>query len=270
MAERRMFSKSVIDSDSFLDMSLTTQALYFHLAMRADDDGFINNPKRIQRMIGCGDDEFKMLIAKQYILPFESGVVVVKHWKVHNYIQKDRYIPSKLPEKDLLAIDEKTKEYQVLGGMYTECIQNGDTGKVRKGKVRLGKVRKDILSGKPDGEGEENIKAIIQEAVDYLNETAGKRYKATTPKTRSLIKARLQEGFTLADFRTVIDKKYREWGGSEMDKYLRPETLFGTKFEGYLNQSDVIEVRPKSRAVETPTDRVSRMLNNLLSEEVTE
>ena len=90
MAERRMFAKTIIDSDAFLDMPLSTQALYFHLSMRADDDGFINNPKKIQRMIGASDDDLKLLIAKNFIIPFESGIVVIKHWKIHNYIRGDR------------------------------------------------------------------------------------------------------------------------------------------------------------------------------------
>ena len=91
MAERRMFAKTIIDSDAFLDMPLSTQALYFHLSMRADDDGFINNPKKIQRMIGACDDDLKVLIVKRFIIPFESGIVVIKHWKIHNYIRNDRY-----------------------------------------------------------------------------------------------------------------------------------------------------------------------------------
>ena len=99
IAERRMFAKTIIDSDAFLDMPLSTQALYFHLSMRADDDGFINNPKKIQRMIGSSDDDLKVLIAKRYLLPFESGVDVIKHWKIHNYIQKDRYKPTVYTEE---------------------------------------------------------------------------------------------------------------------------------------------------------------------------
>ena len=94
MAERRMFAKTIIDSDAFLDMPLSAQALYFHLSMRADDDGFINNPKKIQRVIGGSDDDLKLLIAKRFLLPFESGVVVIKHWKIHNFIRTDRYKPT--------------------------------------------------------------------------------------------------------------------------------------------------------------------------------
>lgn len=86
-----MFSKQVIDSDAFSDMPLTAQALYFHLAMRADDDGFVNSPKRIQRGIGASNDDLKLLAMKGFIIPFETGIVVITHWKVHNYIRKDTY-----------------------------------------------------------------------------------------------------------------------------------------------------------------------------------
>lgn len=134
MAERRMFAKTIIDSDAFLDMPQSTQLLYFHLSMRADDDGFINNPKNIMRMVGCKEDDLSVLIAKKFIIPFESGVVVIKHWKIHNYIQKDRYRETKYKdEKSLLQLDENNA--------YTECIQDGykmDT-QVRLGKDSIGK-----------------------------------------------------------------------------------------------------------------------------------
>lgn len=111
MAERRMFAKTIIDSDAFLDMSLSTQALYFHLSMRADDDGFVNNPKKIQRMIGCGDDELKMLIAKKFIIPFESGICVIKHWRMHNYIRNDRYKETVYTEEKSRLFIEENKAY---------------------------------------------------------------------------------------------------------------------------------------------------------------
>lgn len=94
MAERRMFAKTIIDSDAFLDMPLSSQALYFHLSMRADDDGFINNPRKVQRMVGSSEDDLKLLMAKKFILVFDSGVIVIKHWKLHNYIRNDRYKPT--------------------------------------------------------------------------------------------------------------------------------------------------------------------------------
>jgi hypothetical protein len=121
MAERRMFAKTIIDSDAFLEMPLSTQALYFHLSMRADDDGFINNPKKIQRMVGASEDEMKVLITKKFIIPFESGIVVIKHWKIHNYIQKDRYKETVYTkEKSMLSI----KDNGVYTEMDTNCIPN--------------------------------------------------------------------------------------------------------------------------------------------------
>lgn len=113
MAEKRMFAKKIIDSDAFLDMPLSTQALYFHLAMRADDDGFISNPKKIQRMIGASDDDCKLLILKRYILVFETGVIVIKHWRIHNYIRKDTYNAT-------LYQEEKSTLFMKPDGAYTD------------------------------------------------------------------------------------------------------------------------------------------------------
>ena len=137
MAERRMFAKTIIDSDAFLDMPLSTQSLYFHLSMRADDDGFINNPKKIQRMIGATEDDLKLLIAKSFIIPFESGIVVIKHWKIHNYIQTDRYKPTVYREEKAILKVKTNKAYT----LDTECIQDVSKTEtqVRLGKVSLGK-----------------------------------------------------------------------------------------------------------------------------------
>lgn len=143
MAERRMFAKTIIDSDAFLDMPLSSQALYFHLSMRADDDGFINNPKKIQRMVNCSDDDMKILFAKCFVIPFESGIVVIKHWKINNYIQNDRYKPTlyqeekkQLKVKDNGAYATGADYIQENPDVYTECIQ--DVSKVDT-QVRIGK-----------------------------------------------------------------------------------------------------------------------------------
>ena len=113
MAEKRMFTMKIIDSDAFLDMPLSSQALYFHLNMRADDDGFVNNPKKIQRMVGASDDDLKLLIVKRFILAYESGVIVIKHWRMHNTLRKDRYTPTQYTEEmETLLIKDN--------GSYTE------------------------------------------------------------------------------------------------------------------------------------------------------
>lgn len=143
MAERRMFAKTIIDSDAFLEMPLTTQCLYFHLSMRADDDGFINNPNKIQRMICATKDDLKLLIAKNFVIPFESGIVAIKHWKIHNYIQKDRYKPTVYKDEKALLVTKNNDAYT----LDTECIQDVsilDT-QDRLGKDRLGKDRLDNI-----------------------------------------------------------------------------------------------------------------------------
>ena len=138
MAERRMFAKTIIDSDAFLDMSLSTQSLYFHLSMRADDDGFVNNPKKIQRMIGCGDDELKMLVTKKFIIPFESGICVIKHWKIHNYIQTDRYKETVYKEEKARLEIKDNKAYKYLDAACIQPVYKMET-QDRLGKDRLGK-----------------------------------------------------------------------------------------------------------------------------------
>jgi hypothetical protein len=132
-----MFAKTIIGSDIFLDMPQSTQALYFHLAMRADDDGFVNSPKSIMRLVGCKDDDLKILCSKKFVIPFDSGIIVIKHWRIHNYIAKDRYTETKYKnERAQLKLDEN--------GSYTECIHDVHEceTQVRLGKVRLGEEEK--------------------------------------------------------------------------------------------------------------------------------
>ena len=142
MAERRMFAKTIIDSDAFLEMPLSSQCLYFHLSMRADDEGFVNNPKKIERMIGSSGDDLKLLIAKRFIIPFESGVCVIKHWKIHNYIQNDRFKETMYQEEKAMLIIKKNKAYTLLQATDTDCIQGVSKmeTQVRLGKDSIGKV----------------------------------------------------------------------------------------------------------------------------------
>lgn len=137
MAKRRMFSSAIVLSDAFLDMPASARCLYFTFGMVADDDGFVNNPRSVMRQIGASDDDAKILLAKRYILSFDSGVICLKHWRINNYIQRDRYTPTTyVEERDALTFDEKGA-YTEKDGMYTNCIQNGYTGKVRIGKSKV-------------------------------------------------------------------------------------------------------------------------------------
>ena len=115
MAERRMFAKTIIDSDAFLDMPVTSRLLYYDLGMRADDDGFVNSPKKIMRMVGASEDDLRVLIARKFIIPFDNGVVVIKHWRINNYLRNDRHNETKYAdEKEMLEITSNGA-YRVRG-----------------------------------------------------------------------------------------------------------------------------------------------------------
>ena len=154
MAERRMFAKTIIDSDAFLEMPVTSQLLYFHLSMRADDDGFVNKPKSLMRMVGCKDDDLKLLFVKKFLIPFESGVVVIKHWKIHNYIRKDTYTETKYKEeKATLELDENSA-YRLTEDSPLQLRDDSVTSpstQVRIGKERVGKdsIGEDIEEAAP-------------------------------------------------------------------------------------------------------------------------
>lgn len=151
MAERRMFAKTIVTSDEFLDMPATARCLYFTLGMFADDDGFVNSPKSVMRQVGASNDDMNILIAKKYVLMFDGGVLVIKHWKVHNYIQKDRYNETKyldfkrmlyLDENKAYTTNEQSAKYTVYGelidhskdNVYISCTQDS----IGKDRLELG------------------------------------------------------------------------------------------------------------------------------------
>lgn len=156
MAQRRMFSLQIVDTDAFLEMPQSSQLLYFHLAMRADDEGFVSNPRKIMKILGSGDDDFKVLIAKKFILPFESGICVIKHWLIHNLIRMDRFgETSYKKERSLLTIkDNKSYSLKLDNNieLATKCIPSGNqvTPQVKISKVKLSKdnIIKDNLETK--------------------------------------------------------------------------------------------------------------------------
>ena len=127
MARKRMFSLLVVDTDEFLDMPSSTQSLYYHLGMRADDDGFVASPKKIVKLVNCSNDDLKLLIAKGFIIPFDSGIIAIRHWKLNNDLKKDRYTPTiYLNEKSTLKVN-KNKVYSIDGNnLETIWKQIGD------------------------------------------------------------------------------------------------------------------------------------------------
>lgn len=225
MAERRMFAKTIIDSDAFLDMPLSTQSLYFHLSMRADDDGFINNPKKIQRMIGASEDDLKLLIAKNFIIPFESGIVVIKHWKIHNYIRNDRYKPTVYTEeKDMLEAKDN--------GAYTVGIpsdtQSGYQAgyqtetQVRLGKDSIGKDRIDLCAEAPtktkrfSPPSVEDVAAYCQERKNGIDAAAFVDYYSARNWTMGKTK--------MKDWKAAVRTWERNRKGGGGGGYTRPES----------------------------------------------
>lgn len=127
MAERRMFTQKITDSDAFTEMPLSAQALYFHLNMHADDDGFLNNANKIRKSINASEDDLKLLMLKRFILPFESGVVVIKHWRMHNLLRKDRYNPTQYQEEFNRLELRKTDNAYTEKGIVATTWQPNDT-----------------------------------------------------------------------------------------------------------------------------------------------
>ena len=129
MAQRRMFSAQIVNSDEFLEMPISSQGLYFHLGINADDDGFVT-PRKVLRMIGAGEDDLKLLIVKGFVIPFETGVIVITHWRQNNYIQKDRYTPSiYAQEASRLSVQ---KNVYILDTGRTQTVSNSETQVGRK------------------------------------------------------------------------------------------------------------------------------------------
>ena len=153
MAEKRMFAKSIVLTDAFLDMPMSARCLYFTLGMLADDDGFVGSPKSVMRQCGASPDDLGMLLAKRFVLGFESGVLVIKHWRINNYLQNDRHKPTNYREElAQLMVDEKgaytEADKQLPEAVYTECIQDVYTGKNRQEensqeKISIGKARQE-------------------------------------------------------------------------------------------------------------------------------
>lgn len=250
MAERRMFTKKVTDDDHFQNLSSSAQALYFHLSMAADDDGFCNQVNSSMFKAHASVQDLEALLTARYLYQFDSGVIVIKHWRMANALRKDRYTPTEF-QRELSQLRVKPN------GVYTEITEDGcqmvantatsgcqmsAPGKDRLGKDSIDKIYRSTAGMNPGSESPEKPKKAegnpaYKEIVDYLNTVCGTVYRASSKATQRLISARLREGFKIEDFKAVIRTKHAEWANdAKMSKFLRPETLFGTKFESYLNQ----------------------------------
>lgn len=231
MAQRRMFTLTIVDSDAFLEMPPTSQNLYFHLAMRADDDGFVGNPKKIMRMVNSGEDDMKVIIAKRFVLPFESGVCVIKHWRMHNYIQNDRYKPTVyLEEKSGLKIKEN--------GSYTDRIE--DVSRVDT-QVRLGKVSIGKESQRPRKRGMGDISRYSQLGAEVI-----KAFEVVDPKNKNY--------YSNTSQRAAADFLVNEYGLEEVKKRISvlPKT---NKIPYFPTITTPVQLRDKWVQLQDAADR---------------
>ena len=183
MANKRMFSLSVVDTDKFLEMPISSRLLYYELGMRADDDGFVDNWKKIMLFTGLKDDDMKVLISKQFIIPFESGVIVIRHWRLNNYLQNDRTKPT-IHQKELKELELDSNNVYT---MDTNCIHSIDKNSIDKNSININnKVKKEsygefnnVLLTKEEYHKLEqaNLLPYIEKLSSYIA-SKGKKYKS--------------------------------------------------------------------------------------------
>ena len=175
---RRMFSDKVIKTDAFMEMPHSTKNLYFYLMIEADDDGFVSNPKTVMKMISAADDDYKILVVKKFIIPFDTGICVIKHWLIHNLITSDRKQETQwVEEKDTLKIDEKTQKYSRVEPLQPSDNQVTTKCPHRLGKDRVGEVSidtpaegvtEDVVIEIPIDGGEKKLGTLVGELIKLM------------------------------------------------------------------------------------------------------
>ena len=243
MAERRMFAKTIIDSDAFLDMPATTQLLYFHLSMRADDDGFVNKPKSIMRMIGASQNDAELLVQKKFVIPFDSGVVVIKHWKIHNYIRKDMYKETKYKEeKGRLIFDENNAYKLPCDKTVTKPLQDcaESLTQDRLGKDSIGKDSIDIYTMCNSDESHD-VKKLTKANVDSFFDSLWQLYPVKKGKGQ-VSEAKRKKLYEIgeAEMRRAINRYLAELKkDASWRKPQNGSTFFNSGYVDYLDDNFV-------------------------------
>ena len=248
MAQRRMFSRKITDTDKFIEMPATTQNLYFHLNMNADDEGFVDRVSIIQRMIGASGDDLKLLIAKGFIIPFESGVVVIRHWRIHNYIQADRFQATIYQnEKSQIEYDDtKTANIKPL----EQCVQDVyklDT-QVRLGKDSLDKERLELdkvnnHNNTVPVENKKSLSKVFKDSEIKLNERHLQmiyEYIALDHFTVSMIQYAVERtedaGSTSFNYLNKILKSWKNKGYTTLEEVKESDRIFEEKKKDQNNR----------------------------------
>ncbi|WP_337530296.1 hypothetical protein [Zhenhengia sp.] len=268
MAQRRMISLKIVDTDIFLDMPLTARYLYLEFCTRADDEGFIASPKKILRMVGCSDDDFKILMAKQFIIPFESGVCVIKHWKIHNYIRSDRFTETiYLNEKSLLAVDENSayvkvhdeNTHYVIPNVIPDVNQvvgSMDT-QVRLGKDRLGKVSK----GKDRLEEGKGSKETIETLIDAYASPGSELNKTLLDFVE--MRKEIKKKVTTRALKMILNKLNK----LADDEYTKIKILEQSILHSWQDVYELKQVNSNYSVNNSPVDKAMQGLANWLNEE---
>ena len=239
MGKRRMFSLDIVDTDKFLDMPLSAQALYFHLGMHADDDGFVSSPKRIAKIINSSNDDLRLLCAKSFIIPFDSGVIVIKDWRVSNELKNDRYHPT-IYQEEFSMLSLENKSYKL-----NDCLQN-----VSKMEPELNLTEQNLTELNRTEE-----RVDYQEIVNLYNDTCVSFPKvlALSESRKKAIKARLKS-YSLEDFKKLFEM-------AESSRFLKGcnDRNWTANFDWLIKDSSMAKVLEGNyedrRAAEPPLSR---------------
>lgn len=227
MANKRMFNIKIVDSDAFLDMPLSTQALYFHLNMRADDDGFVGNPKRIQRIVGASEDDLKLLIAKRFLLVFEDGVIVIKHWRMHNTIRKDRYTKTAYIEELKQLKLKDNNAYTLSDDEIVELLPNGNqmatVGMTNQGNMATNGMTSGCQTV-TTGLGLDidiDLGLDTDTDIDLYNAQSDKITHEPTPAEKSIISITLNDKSEYPIYQSMIDEWKELYPNVDIEQQLR-------------------------------------------------
>ena len=226
-----MFARSIVDTDNFLEMPISARLLYYDLGMRADDDGFVDSPRKIMKVTGATNDDMNILIARKFIIPFDSGIVVIRHWRINNYLRSDRYSETiHLDEKSILAMDDN-KQYLT----QNEAISLG---------IPLGIP----LVGAEKKRKEKNRIDNVQNEIDELFESLWKLYIRKEGKSQVTKKAK-EEIFKVGFERMAksIEKYKFQVANTDKRYILMGSTFFNGRYKDYLEEP---KEEPKPEEVE--------------------
>lgn len=240
MAEKRMFSKQIIDSDAFLEMPLSTQALYFHLSMRADDDGFLNNAKKVMRIIGANQNDYDLLVAKSFVIQFEDGICVIKHWRINNYLRKDRYTETIYQEEKNMLTLQPNGRYSLKDSSCEVDTFQASAPLIGRSNTQL-KTEKNGASYTRELQNEQSIEDFFESIWKLYPIKKGKGQVSKTKK-----KVLLRIGYE--QISRCVERFTKDMNDSGRDRkyWMHGSTFFNSGYVDYLDENwkqeiDVVE-----------------------------